>query len=422
MTLKTFGFDQFGFLLFSLQWTLLLTVIALIGGGLLGFAVALARTAQLKAVRIAAASYIQIIQGIPVLMILFLSYYGLSLAGFELPPLIAAGASMTIYASGYLAEIWRGCIQAVPKQQWEASESLAMTRLQQYRYVILPQAMRISLRRSSRSASSWWWPPSISSSVIHCPSCRACWKGGFMPEVVVENVHKSFGALEVLKGVSLTVGRGEVFALIGRSGSGKSTLLRCMNGLEKVNSGRIEIAGHALGEDAKALRKLRTDVGIVFQSYNLFPHLTVGENIMLAPRIVKDVAKTKAKEVAREVLQLVGLSEKFDSYPDQLSGGQQQRVAIARSLAMRPKVMLFDEVTSALDPELTEEVLTVMENLARDGMTMILVTHEMGFARRVATQTIFMHKGKIWEQGPSASLFADPETPELRQFVKSDVK
>ncbi|PDT13916.1 amino acid ABC transporter ATP-binding protein [Rhizobium sp. J15] len=243
-----------------------------------------------------------------------------------------------------------------------------------------------------------------------------------MPEVVVENVHKSFGALEVLKGVSLSVGRGEVFALIGRSGSGKSTLLRCMNGLEKINSGRIEIAGHTLGEDAKALRKLRTDVGIVFQSYNLFPHLTVGENIMLAPRIVKDVAKTKAREVAHEVLKLVGLSEKFDSYPDQLSGGQQQRVAIARSLAMRPKVMLFDEVTSALDPELTEEVLSVMEQLARDGMTMILVTHEMGFARRVATQTIFMHKGKIWEQGPSAALFADPQTPELRQFVKSDVK
>ncbi|APG93983.1 amino acid ABC transporter ATP-binding protein [Sinorhizobium americanum] len=243
-----------------------------------------------------------------------------------------------------------------------------------------------------------------------------------MPEVVVENVHKSFGALEVLKGVSLSVGRGEVFALIGRSGSGKSTLLRCMNGLEKINSGRIEIAGHALGGDAKALRKLRTDVGIVFQSYNLFPHLTVGENIMLAPRIVKDVAKPKAREVAREVLQLVGLSEKFDSYPDQLSGGQQQRVAIARSLAMRPKVMLFDEVTSALDPELTEEVLMVMEQLARDGMTMILVTHEMGFARRVATQTIFMHKGKIWERGPSATLFADPQTPELRQFVKSDVK
>ncbi|MGQ8632296.1 amino acid ABC transporter ATP-binding protein [Agrobacterium sp. DKPNP3] len=243
-----------------------------------------------------------------------------------------------------------------------------------------------------------------------------------MPEVIVENVHKSFGALEVLKGASLSVGRGEVFALIGRSGSGKSTLLRCMNGLEKINSGRIEIAGHAIGEDAKALRKLRTDVGIVFQSYNLFPHLTVGENIMLAPRIVKDVPKSETKDIAREVLQLVGLSEKFDSYPDQLSGGQQQRVAIARSLAMRPKVMLFDEVTSALDPELTEEVLTVMENLAKDGMTMILVTHEMAFARRVATQTIFMHKGKIWEEGRSSELFANPQTPELRQFVKADVK
>ncbi|WP_296071949.1 amino acid ABC transporter ATP-binding protein [uncultured Agrobacterium sp.] len=243
-----------------------------------------------------------------------------------------------------------------------------------------------------------------------------------MPEVIVENVHKSFGALEVLKGVSLSVGRGEVFALIGRSGSGKSTLLRCMNGLEKINSGRIEIAGHAIGEDAKALRKLRTDVGIVFQSYNLFPHLTVGENIMLAPCIVKDVPKSESKDIAREVLQLVGLLEKFDSYPDQLSGGQQQRVAIARSLAMRPKVMLFDEVTSALDPELTEEVLTVMENLAKDGMTMILVTHEMAFARRVATQTIFMHKGKIWEEGRSSELFANPQTPELRQFVKADVK
>jgi len=243
-----------------------------------------------------------------------------------------------------------------------------------------------------------------------------------MSEVVISNVHKSFGDVEVLKGVSLTVERGEVFALIGRSGSGKSTLLRCINGLEKINSGEIEIAGHKVTRDAAQLRKLRKDVGIVFQSYNLFPHLTVGENIMLAPKIVKDVSKAEARKKAEEVLKLVGLSEKFDAYPDQLSGGQQQRVAIARSLAMQPKVMLFDEVTSALDPELTEEVLNVMEELARGGMTMILVTHEMAFARRVATQTIFMHQGKIWEEGPSAELFANPKTPELRQFVKSDVK
>jgi polar amino acid transport system ATP-binding protein len=243
-----------------------------------------------------------------------------------------------------------------------------------------------------------------------------------MPEVLIDNVHKSFGAVEVLKGVSLSVNRGDVFALIGRSGSGKSTLLRCINGLEKINSGRIEVAGHAVSRDPKELRKLRTDVGIVFQSYNLFPHLTVGENIMLAPRIVKLVSKAEAKTTAEEVLGMVGLSEKFDAYPDQLSGGQQQRVAIARSLAMRPKVMLFDEVTSALDPELTEEVLNVLETLARNGMTMLLVTHEMGFARRVATTTIFMHHGKIWEEGPSVELFGRPKTPELQQFIKSDVK
>jgi polar amino acid transport system ATP-binding protein len=243
-----------------------------------------------------------------------------------------------------------------------------------------------------------------------------------MSEVIVENVHKSFGTVEVLKGISLTVEPGEVIALIGRSGSGKSTLLRCINGLETINSGRIEIAGHTVSRDPQKLRELRRDVGIVFQSYNLFPHLSVGENIMLAPKIVKNVAKADARKTAEAVLKMVGLSEKFDAYPDELSGGQQQRVAIARSLAMQPKVMLFDEVTSALDPELTEEVLNVMEQLARDGMTMILVTHEMAFARRVATKTIFMHHGKIREEGPSKQLFADPQTPELRQFVKSDVK
>ena len=243
-----------------------------------------------------------------------------------------------------------------------------------------------------------------------------------MPEVLIDQVHKSFGPIEVLRGVSLTVEKGEVTALIGRSGSGKSTLLRCVNGLETFQSGRIEIAGHVVGTDKAALRQLRRDVGIVFQSYNLFPHLSVGANIMLAPRIVKDVSRAETRRIAEEVLALVGLSEKFDAYPDELSGGQQQRVAIARSLAMRPRVMLFDEVTSALDPELTGEVLAVMEQLARDGMTMLLVTHEMGFARRVASTTVFMHQGLIHESGPSKTLFERPSTPELAQFIKSDIK
>ncbi|CAN7366896.1 amino acid ABC transporter ATP-binding protein [Bosea sp. LjRoot90] len=238
-----------------------------------------------------------------------------------------------------------------------------------------------------------------------------------MPAVLIEDVHKSYGSLEVLKGVSLDVEPGQVVALIGRSGSGKSTLLRCVNGLEAFQSGRIEVAGHAVDQDQKRLRELRKDVGIVFQSYNLFPHLTVGQNIMLSPRITKNVPQAEALALAKDVLAQVGLSDKFDSYPDNLSGGQQQRVAIARSLAMKPKVMLFDEVTSALDPELTGEVLLVMEKLARDGMTMLLVTHEMNFARNVANTTVFMHQGKIWESGRSAQLFAEPQTPELRNFV-----
>ena len=243
-----------------------------------------------------------------------------------------------------------------------------------------------------------------------------------MSIVVVEEVHKRFGANEVLKGVSLEMQRGQVVALIGRSGSGKSTLLRCLNGLEVIDSGRIEVAGHVMDYHPAKLRELRQDVGIVFQSFNLFPHLSVGENIMLAPRIVKDSSRPAARELAEQVLARIGLLDKIDSYPDSLSGGQQQRVAIARSLAMQPRVMLFDEVTSALDPELTEEVLAVIEQLAREGMTMLLVTHEMNFARRVANVTVFMHQGTIWESGPSESLFQDARTPELRQFLSSTLK
>ncbi len=243
-----------------------------------------------------------------------------------------------------------------------------------------------------------------------------------MPVVQVDKVHKSFGQNEVLKGVSLVVEAGQVFALIGRSGSGKSTLLRCINGLENIQSGRIEVAGHVLDREMKNLRALRKDVGIVFQSYNLFPHLTVGENIMLAPRIVKGKTRSEVRDITHKVLKQVGLTEKFDAYPDSLSGGQQQRVAIARSLAMQPRVMLFDEVTSALDPELTGEVLAVMEQLAHDGMTMIVVTHEMGFARRVSHQSVFMNQGLIWEQGPPESFFGNPQSPELKQFLGNELK
>jgi polar amino acid transport system ATP-binding protein len=238
----------------------------------------------------------------------------------------------------------------------------------------------------------------------------------------VQDVVKEFGPLRVLDGVGFEVARGQTVAIVGRSGSGKSTLLRCIAGLESIQGGAIEVCGHAVGRPGSEARaQLRRDVGMVFQSYNLFPHLTVERNITLALTLVKKQTKEEAKRVAAEVLGLVGLTDKLLAYPEQLSGGQQQRVAIARSLALRPQVMLFDEVTSALDPELTAEVLAVMEDLARRGMTMITVTHEMGFARRVADLVVFMHRGRVWEIGPTAELFADPKTAEFRQFVGSEL-
>lgn len=241
-----------------------------------------------------------------------------------------------------------------------------------------------------------------------------------MAFVDIDNVHKSFGQLEVLKGVTVSVEKGEIVTIIGRSGSGKSTLLRCINGLETINDGKIRINGQVVHSKDTDLRHLRERVGIVFQQFNLFPHMTVERNITLAPILTGRVAKgKKARQLALDVLTRVGLEPKIDAFPGQLSGGQQQRVAIARCLAMEPELMLFDEVTSALDPELVGEVLKVMEDLARQGMTMILVTHEMNFARNVASKIVFMHAGKVHEQGAPAELFANPATPELKNFISS---
>ncbi|MDR6636106.1 polar amino acid transport system ATP-binding protein [Phyllobacterium sp. 1468] len=243
-----------------------------------------------------------------------------------------------------------------------------------------------------------------------------------MPALRIENLKKSYGTVPVLKGINLAVENGDVVAVIGRSGSGKSTMLRCINGLEPFQEGTIEVVGHKVDQSRANLRELRKEVGMVFQSYNLFPHLSVAENITLAPRVVKGLPLEEGSALVREVLTRVGLAEKAHAYPDELSGGQQQRVAIARSLAMKPKVMLFDEVTSALDPELTGEVLKTIAQLAEAGMTMVLVTHEMGFARRVATRTVFMHQGTVWEEGKSEEIFTNPKTPELKNFIAPDLK
>ncbi|MES3001435.1 MAG: amino acid ABC transporter ATP-binding protein, partial [Pseudomonadota bacterium] len=218
----------------------------------------------------------------------------------------------------------------------------------------------------------------------------------------------------------LKVQSGEVIAIIGKSGSGKSTLLRCINGLETFQDGALTVDGKPLLHDnPAAMRELRQHVGMIFQSFNLFPHLTVGRNVMLAPTLVKKKNSAEAVALAKKLLERVGLAEKFDAMPEQLSGGQQQRVAIARALAMEPAVLLCDEITSALDPELVGEVLRVVESLADEGMTLLMVTHEMNFARKVSDRVIFMHQGRVHEMGLPADLFGNPQTPELKQFLSS---
>ncbi|WP_049969952.1 amino acid ABC transporter ATP-binding protein [Haladaptatus cibarius] len=238
-----------------------------------------------------------------------------------------------------------------------------------------------------------------------------------VPEVEFDHVDKYFGETHVLKDVSLAVDDGEVVVVVGPSGSGKSTLLRCTNRLEEIQNGEIRIEGQAITDPDVDVNQLRQHIGMVFQSFNLFPHKTAMENVALGPKVVKDFSDDDAEKWAKAMLDRVGLSDQAHKYPNQLSGGQQQRVAIARALAMDPSVMLFDEVTSALDPELVGEVLEVMRNLAEEGMTMLVVTHEMGFAREVGDRVVLMSEGRIVESGPPRDFFANPETDRARQFL-----
>jgi polar amino acid transport system ATP-binding protein len=238
----------------------------------------------------------------------------------------------------------------------------------------------------------------------------------------IDDVHKSYGANEVLKGVSLDVERHEVVCLIGASGSGKSTLLRCVNALEEISSGAIRIEGDTVSGTGVDLNVLRRDVGIVFQSYNLFPHMSVLENITLAPTRIDGLPKAEARERGMALLESVGMAEKAHAYPDMLSGGQQQRVAIVRALAMQPRVMLLDEITAALDPELVGDVLQIVRELAREGLTMLLATHEMGFAKEVASQVCFLDQGQICERGSARDIFENPQEERTQQFLSRVVQ
>jgi polar amino acid transport system ATP-binding protein len=238
------------------------------------------------------------------------------------------------------------------------------------------------------------------------------------PFINIKGARKSFGKVEALRGVDLEVSKGEVVLIIGPSGSGKSTLLRSVNRLERLDGGSIQIDGESVTDDKADIRRIREEVGMVFQSFNLFPHLSVTENITLAPSTVLKSSREESRATAKRLLEKVGLADKALAYPDQLSGGQQQRVAIARALAMNPKVMLFDEPTSALDPEMIKEVLDVMTDLAREGMTMLVVSHEMGFARAAANRVIFMDQGQIVESSPPEVFFTNPREERTKRFLE----
>ena len=418
--------------------------------------------------RAVAVIYTDLFRGIPLILVLYMIGFGVPGLGLEFissrSEITYGIVALVLVYSAYVAEVYRAGIDSVHSSQTAAARSLGLSRWKALRFVVLPQAVRRvippllndfiglqkdtalvsvlgnnrggpgrpdlwgravqlrelrrrggSLRRSDDSASAIHGPP-------HRPRpAQARSRSPRMtgtPFLRLEDVHKSFGDNYVLKGIDLTVDRHEVICLIGASGSGKSTILKCINLLEPVDAGRIVLDGSEITGDGVKVNSIRQRIGIVFQAFNLFPHMTVLRNITLGPREALGLGKEEAGSRATELLARFGLSDKRDEYPDRLSGGQQQRVAIVRALAMRPDVILLDEVTSALDPELVGEVLSLIRELAEGGMTMLIATHEMGFARDIANQVCFLDDGRLLEQGSPQQIFEKPKNPRTQQFLR----
>jgi hydroxyproline transport system ATP-binding protein len=376
---------------------------------------------------------LDVFRSVPLLIQLVLANAFQAIAKFGWGPFTTSCVVLSLYTAAYCTEIVRGGIDAVPGTTRRAARSLGMTWGQDMRYIVAPLATRVSLPA--------WIGLTLG---VMKDSALVLWLGltellkasqtlvtrlqeplfillicGLIYFLLSFPIARLGGYLERRKGIDLTVSKGEVVTIIGGSGSGKSTLLTCINGLEPIDSGRIKIDGTEVHAKSTNLNTLRQKIGIVFQQWNAFPHLTVLENVMLAPRKVKGMAKDEAEAMAVKQLTHVGLGEKLAVYPSRLSGGQQQRMAIARALAMAPEYMLFDEVTSALDPQLVGEVLDTLKMLAEEGMTMICVTHEMGFARDVSDRVAFFHQGVMAEIGTPEQLFGAPQHPETQKFLSS---
>ena len=459
-----FIIEELPYLLQGCVMTIQLTVITLILGTFLGIVLAFCKISKIKVVNIFATFYTWIFRGTPLLLQLYFFYYALPHMGITLTPFTAAILGLSLNCGAYMAEIIRGGIIAIDKGQFEASKALGFTYFQTMRKIILPQTVRIIIppvgnefiailkdtslvsvismaelmRKSSLIASSTFKYSEIyfSAACIYLLLTTVFTTGFSLlrKEIIIDmlkrryqkmymieakNITKKFDDLVVFENISVNVKKGEVLVIIGPSGSGKSTFLRCLNHLEEINGGTISIEDETMDyKNKKGLRNIILKMGMVFQNFNLFPHKTALENVMIAPLNVKKEDTKVVKERAEMLLAKVGLADKMDSYPAKLSGGQKQRVAIARALAMNPDIMLFDEPTSALDPELVGEVLNVMKDLANEGMTMVVVTHEMGFAREVADTVIFMDGGKIVEEDIPERIFTNPKEERTKAFLE----
>ena len=435
----------------------------------LGLFGAMARLSKMRFVSRLMEFYIWIMRGSPLMLQLLFIYFALPLVGIRLDPVPSALLAFILNYAAYFAEIFRAGIQSIERGQYEAAKALGMTYMQTMRRIVLPQMIYRVLPPVSNETINLVKDTSliyilamndllrVARTIVQRDfDMTAFFIAGVFYLVMtavltwifkkwrrivadlicnsevmlrVSNVRKRFGRLDVLKGVSFEVRQGEVLAVIGPSGSGKSTTLRCLNHLETIDSGSIEIKGEflvksddkgsAVYASSETMRRLLASMGMVFQQFNLFPHMTVLENLLEAPMQVKRLKREDILPVAEELLRKVGLYDKKDSYPSRLSGGQQQRVAIARALAMEPDIMLFDEPTSALDPELTGEVLKTMRELAAEHMTMVVVTHEMAFAREAANRVIFMADGVIVEENIPSQIFDNPQEERTRIFLQN---
>ena len=417
--------------------TVEITALSVFFGMLIGIIVALARLSDVKVLRWLGNVYVDFIRGTPLLIQIFLVYFALpSIIGSRVDAFFAAISACSINSGAYVAEVFRGGIQSIDVGQMEAGRSLGMTWWQTMRYIILPQAFKriipplgnefIAMLKDSSLVSVIGFEELTRRGQLIIARTYASFEIWMAVAIMyliltftiikITGLQKSFGDLHVLKRIDLNIKEKEVVVIIGPSGSGKSTLLRCINYLEVPTGGEIVFDNIPL--DGKAnINEVRKEVGMVFQRFNLFPHMTVLENLVLAPRKVRNMGRKEAEELAMMYLKKVGLAEKANNYPDQLSGGQQQRVAIARALCMKPKAMLFDEPTSALDPEMINEVLEVMKQLAKEGMTMVVVTHEMGFAKEVGDRVLFVDGGYIVEEGTPEQVFDHPQNPRTQSFL-----